>query len=381
MLIHFLHRVHGIVGFLLDIKAYILFTSYKSFFLLLDRDSLSCYNCRNPINFNHHHHQKLISYLKGVLIMKLEYVIFIILGLFLIAVVFFVFKGMKYVNRVLYPKTKNDSTAIEKIRGQGYYPEEYIESLSFEEMTLQSPYGYMLNGRIYPNNSNHYVIIVHGITMNIYGALKFLPFFYKKGFNVVVFNLRNHGDSGGQNTTYGHFEKWDLRAVTDHLYKAYGKDIHVGLHGESMGGTISMLNMAMDQRIEFGVIDSAFSDLSELLLLKFKQDTGIESKKIISFLNLLVKMRSGFTIEDVSPLKELPAISQPILFIHGDEDTYIPPKMTKAMYAFKMDKKYLYIAEGGIHGTAMSVNPKRYDEELTAFLNIVYPGEDFKPSH
>ncbi len=312
----------------------------------------------------------------------MKYVILIILGLLLLAILLFVMMAIRYVNRVLYPKTKNDAIAIEKNHSQGYFPEEYIQSLPFEELTLASPYGYIMKGRIYPNNhSKHYVVIVHGITSNIYGALKFLPFFYKKGFNVVVFNLRNHGDSGGHNTTYGHFEKWDLKAVTDHLYKTFGKDIHVGLHGESMGGTISMLNMAMDQRIEFGIIDSAFSDLPELLLLKFKQDTGIESKKIISFLNLIVKIRSGFSIEDVSPLKELPAITQPILFIHGDEDTYIPPKMTKAMYAFKMDKKFLYTVPGGKHGTSMSVNPDRYDEEITGFLNVVYPEQDFKLGH
>lgn len=285
---------------------------------------------------------------------------------------------VRYVNRVLYPKTKNPQKAKERSREQGYYDEEYIDSLPFKELSVNSPYSYVLKGRIYPNESKKYIIIVHGISMNIYGSLKYLPFFHKKGFNVVVFNLRNHGDSGGHNTTYGHFEKWDLRAISDYLFKTYGKDIHVGLHGESMGGTISMLNMAMDERIEFGVIDSAFSDLPELLLLKLKQDTGIDSKKLIAFLNLIVKIRSGFTIEDVSPLKELPAISQPILFIHGDEDTYIPPKMTKAMYAFKMDKKFLYIAEGGKHGTAMGVNPKRYDKELTDFLNVVYPNENFK---
>lgn len=311
----------------------------------------------------------------------MKYVILIILGLLVVAILLLVIFTTRYVNRILYPKTKNTQKAKERALEQGYYPEEYINSLSFEELSIKSPYGYILKGRIYPNDSNRYVIIVHGISMNIFGSLKYLPFFHKKGFNVVVFNLRNHGDSGGHNTTYGHFEKWDLRAVTDYLYKVYGNDIHVGLHGESMGGTIAMLNMAMDQRIEFGVVDSAFSDLPELLLLKFKQDTGIESKKIISFLNVIVKIRSGFTIEDVSPLQELPAISQPILFIHGDEDTYIPMKMTKAMYAFKMDKKVLYIAGGGAHGTAMGVNPDRYDEEITNFLNIVYPGEDFKLGH
>lgn len=317
--------------------------------------------------------------MKGFLNMK--YIIFILLAFFLIALFLIIYTGIRYVNRVLYPKTKSNLKAIEKIESQGYFPKDYIESLPYDELNVQSPYGYMMTGRVYPNTSKHYVIIVHGISMNIYGGLKYLSFFHKKGFNVVVFDLRNHGNTGGQNTTYGHFEKWDLRAITDYIYKTYGSDIHVGLHGESMGGTIAMLNMAMDKRIDFGVIDSAFSDLPELLLLKFKQDTGIDSKKLIAFLNLIIKFRSGFTIEDVSPLKELPSISQPILFIHGDEDTYIPPKMTKAMYAFKMDQKFLYMAKEGIHGTAMGVDPDRYDEELTQFLNVVYPKENFTLGH
>ena len=271
----------------------------------------------------------------------MEYLFYILLGIVILALLYLVGITLRYVNRIIYPKTKTYDVARERVIKQGYYPEEYIDSLSYEPLNLKSPYGYMINGRIYPNDSNRFIIIVHGITMNIYGALKYLPFFYKKGFNVVVFDLRNHGETGGDTTTYGHFEKWDLNTVTDHLYKTYGNEISVGVHGESMGGTISMLNMAMDKRIRYGIIDCAFSDLPELLLLKLQQDSRLKSKKLIAFVNLFIKIRAGFSIEDVSPLKELPTIHQPILFIHGDQDTYVPMSMTKAMYAFKMDKKYM----------------------------------------
>ncbi len=307
----------------------------------------------------------------------MEYLFYILLGIVILALLYLVAITLRYVNRIIYPKTKTYDVARERVIKQGYFPEEYISSLPYEPLNLKSPYGYMIKGRIYPNDSNRFIIIVHGITMNIYGALKYLPFFYKKGFNVVVFDLRNHGETGGDTTTYGHFEKWDLSTVTDHLYRVYGNEISVGVHGESMGGTISMLNMAMDKRIRYGIIDCAFSDLPELLLLKLQQDSRLKSKKLIAFVNLFIKIRAGFSIEDVSPLKELPTIHQPILFIHGDQDTYVPMSMTKAMYAFKMDKKYMYIANGGEHATSMAVDPERYNMEITAFLNTVYPDAKF----
>ncbi|HSR04493.1 MAG TPA: alpha/beta hydrolase [Proteiniclasticum sp.] len=311
----------------------------------------------------------------------MKYVPFILLGIVILIVLYFLSVIMRYVKRILYPKTKTYDMARDKNKRQGYYPEEYINSLSYEPLNLKSAYGYMIKGRLYPNDSDKYIIIVHGITMNIYGALKYLPFFYKKGFNVVVVDLRNHGETGGDNTTYGYFEKWDLKTVTDYLFNRYGEEISVGLHGESMGGTISMLNMALDKRIRFGIIDCAFSDLPELLLLKLKQDTKLSSKKLIMLVSIFIKIRAGFSIEDVSPVKELPTISQPILFIHGSKDDYIPSVMSKAMYSFKMDRKSLYIADGAEHGESMAIDPDQYDVEITRFLNEVYPEEHYIKGH
>lgn len=313
---------------------------------------------------------------------------YILLGAFVLFLTGLLYLLMRYANQILYPKTKSYDSALEKVKKQGYYPEEYINSLDYDSFQLKSNYGYMMHGRVYTNEKNNsgefsddFVILIHGITMNIYGALKYLPFFYKKGMNVVVFDLRNHGETGGANTSYGYFEKWDVSTVIDYLHKKFGPNIRIGLHGESMGGTIAMLNMSMDQRVSYGIIDCAFSDLPELLYLKLQQDSRIKSKKMIGFVNLIIKMRAGFSIEDVSPLKELPTIKQPILFIHGSEDTYIPPMMSKAMYAFKMDKKYLYISEGGTHGTAMAANPNRYDEELTTFLNTITEDKKYSLGH
>ncbi|MGB4588759.1 MAG: alpha/beta hydrolase [Clostridiaceae bacterium] len=311
----------------------------------------------------------------------MKYVFYIILALLVLFILFLVTISVRYVNRVLYPKTRSYQEAKDKVIQQGFFPEEYIESLPYEELLIKSPYDYVIHGRLYPNHSKKYIIIVHGITMNIYGALKYLPFFYKKGFNVVVFDQRNHGLTGGPNTTYGYFEKWDLHNITDYLFNTYGNDISVGLHGESMGGAISVLNMGIDSRIDFGIIDSAFSDLPELLFMMLVDELHIHNKKLLSFINLFIKQQSGFSIEDVSPIKEIPGIEKPILFIHGEKDNYIPVKMAKIMYAFKLHNKYIYLSKDGEHGTSMASDPHQYDVELTKFLNIVYPESHFVESH
>ena len=311
----------------------------------------------------------------------MKYVFYIILILLAVFILFLVTISVKYVNRVLYPKTKSYQEAKEKVISQGFFPEEYIDSLPFEELLIKSPYGYILHGRLYPNDSKKYVIIVHGITMNIYGALKYLPFFYKKGFNVVVFDQRYHGLTAGPNTTYGYFEKWDLHNITDYLFTTYGSDISVGLHGESMGGGISVLNMGIDKRVDFGVIDCAFSDLPELFSMMLADELHIHSKKLLSFINLFIRQSSGFSIDEVSPIKEIPSIEKPMLFIHGEKDTYIPVKMAKIMYAFKLHNKYLYLAKDGEHATSMASDPDRYDVELTKFLNVVYPESHFVEAH
>lgn len=65
--------------------------------------------------------------------------------------------------------------------------------------------------------------------------------FIKKGWNVLIYDHRRHGESGGKTTSYGHYEKFDLQTVVNWLKNEVGESLILGIHGESMGAVTTLL--------------------------------------------------------------------------------------------------------------------------------------------
>lgn len=57
----------------------------------------------------------------------------------------------------------------------------------------------------------------------------------------MIYDQRRHGKTGGDTTSYGYYEKFDLQAVVDWLFIEEGEDLLLGIHGESMGAATTLL--------------------------------------------------------------------------------------------------------------------------------------------
>ena len=116
-------------------------------------------------------------------------------------------------------------------------------------------------------------IISHGITWNYEGSIKYMNLFYRRGWNVLIYDNRNHGMNNKINTSYGYYEKHDLIACIEWAQERCGPDIKIGLMGESMGAGITLQAAAIDSRVAFAVADCPFSDLQQLLELRARKIT------------------------------------------------------------------------------------------------------------
>ena len=116
--------------------------------------------------------------------------------------------------------------------------------------------------------------------------MKYVELFRSFGFNVLLYDLRNHGSSGGKNTTFGYYEKYDLRAVVEWAFMRTGPGGLVGTMGESLGGAISIQHAAIDSRVAFCIATSSFSDFRQLLIYRFNANSSCRYFPFCSLLTL-----------------------------------------------------------------------------------------------
>ncbi|WP_083584429.1 alpha/beta hydrolase [Bacillus weihaiensis] len=238
-----------------------------------------------------------------------------------------------------------------------------------EELYIDSYHGYRLHGILFPiENSQKVVIIAHGIRWSLFGSFKYVEMFQKRGFHVLLCDHRFHGLSGGEYTSFGYYEKDDLRAWIDFLSARFGEKTIVGLLGESLGAASALEVSKRDPRVTFCIADCAFSDFRTLLKLRLRLDFKLRIVPIIDVVSLFIKLRHGFSFPEISPIKGLETTTTPILFIHGKEDRFIPIQMTLEMFKRKKGLKRLYVVPKAGHAEAFNTDPAGYENKVVEFI-------------
>lgn len=282
--------------------------------------------------------------------------------------------GYFFSEKIIHPHVKSRKEVLNIEYDNGNINAEAFDSLPREEAVITSPYGYQLHGLYFPNgDSGKTVIICHGITVNIYTSIKYTDLFIKRGYNVLIYDHRNHGNSGGSSTTFGYYEKYDLKAWIDWVVDRCGSSCIIGLHGESMGAAIALQSLGIDSRIAFCIADCPFSDLTELMLYRLKIEYGLPPFPALELTRLFCRLRTGMRFKSISPMRDVENAETPIFFVHGAEDSYIPAKMSIDMYNLKKGMKKLYLAPNSRHAESILMNRDEYDMLVGEFLEELEP--------
>lgn len=280
--------------------------------------------------------------------------------------------GWHFSSMVIYPKVQKYNYTYDTEVEKGKIEIEEFNTLEKQEVYIDSQYDYKIHGLFFPNNGSRKIIILcHGITWSLYCSVKYMDMFLKKDFAIFIYDHRNHGLSGGRDTSFGYYEKYDLKKCTDWLFDKLGKNIIIGLHGESMGAGIALQNIAIDDRVNFCIEDCGYSDAQELFKHRLNKDYNINISPIVKLSSKISKIRVGWDFKDVSPITTLPMVKIPILFIHGENDEYVPTYMCKQMYSVTKSYKDMYIAPNAGHAEAYWNNKDEYEKKVCKFLSDI----------
>ncbi|RYM05049.1 alpha/beta hydrolase [Sporolactobacillus sp. THM7-7] len=285
--------------------------------------------------------------------------------------------GMFATHKMMYIKTRTDEEIAKDETGSHANILSDFQKQTKEPFAIESPHGYHIHGFYIaadPPNQNRFMVFCHGVTLNLFASVKYANLFLKRGFNVILFDERRHGKTGGRTTSYGYYEKDDLAAVVHWIKKRFSDNILLGIHGVSMGAaTLLQYAGLVEDGADFYIADCPYSDISEQMLYLLKRNYPFPKWPIFPLTKLFIRVRDGYNLEVVSPMSAVRNISHPVLFIHSKNDNFIPSQMTQDLYEKKPDKKQLFIAEKGGHGCAYRENPEAYEGAIDRFLKDYVP--------
>lgn len=284
--------------------------------------------------------------------------------------------GYFFCTRIIYPKVFSVEYTYQHEVDAGKINEEEFNTRPKQEVKIASPHGYQLHGLYFPQaGSQKTVVLSHGITWSLFGMIKYMNCFYRRGYNVLLYDLRNHGRTPKSNTTFGYYEKHDLKAAVDWAFAQLGPEGKVGTCGESLGAATTLQHAAIDARIAFAALDCPFADLRRLLVFRLKEDFRLPFPWLVDLANLFCQLLAGFDIRKASPIAGIAKIQAPLLFLHGANDTYIPPQHSIDMAKLAGERATLYLAPNAGHAEAFWNNQEEYDRVVGEFLAKIEDGK------
>lgn len=229
-----------------------------------------------------------------------------------------------------------------------------------------------------PKPTRKTAILLHGYHDSHVGMMQIAHIYAQMGYNVLLPDHHAHGRSEGKRIQMGWHERFDVlrwMGIADSLFSdSIGHSEQV-IHGISMGAALTMCVAGEDtpNYAKCFVEDCGYTSVWDEFRNELKAQFGLPPFPLLYTANALNKIRDGWSFKEASPLKQVAKCNKPMLFIHGDKDTYVKTEMVYPLYETKPQPKQLWIAEGSKHAESYKDHKKAYTEVIKNFVNRYIP--------
>lgn len=221
--------------------------------------------------------------------------------------------------------------------------------------------------------SSDVMILVHGIRSNYYDLLPVAFRYLKDGYNIILYNQRQSGLTGGKNSTFGLYEKFDLEEVATIARRVY-RDGKIGVHGFSMGAATAIMQSETNEKtnlVDFYILDAPFHSMASTIELGVRRGDSTKMPpwyvKFSGDTVLRVKQRIAY--KDIVPLNVMHHTAKPILLIHGEKDDVTSPDGSRQLFAaIHHNQRRLEVFPEEGHCTAHHRNEADYFNRIYQFI-------------
>jgi alpha-beta hydrolase superfamily lysophospholipase len=253
--------------------------------------------------------------------------------------------------------------------------------LPFEEVSFPAVDGVPLMGWWVPApEAKGTVVLIHGLNRSRIEIVKKVPFVHGQGWNALLFDLRHHGASGGNASSFGWFEKSDAEGA-----KAYAESRSKGpvvLWGVSLGAATAVLAAADDPTVAGVVCDSSYRSLPDTVAHHLKLFRGfrwwlriVPSWPVGNEVLFWMGRRGGFDPRAVNIQAAAERLAgRPVLFVCNSADRRMPPDIAFDLKAAAGERAKELDVPGNSHGEAYRDGKPAYESAVSDLLREAAEG-------
>ncbi|MGH9326409.1 MAG: alpha/beta hydrolase [Terriglobia bacterium] len=259
--------------------------------------------------------------------------------------------------------------------------------MNFEQVEFRSRDGILLKGWYVPasvanpDKAKGVIIYCHGFHRSRVEMLPMARFGHQLGYDGLLFDFRNHGQSGGKITSLGYWERLDAEAAVDEALSREDAPHPVILWGVSMGAAAALMAAAEDPKVDAVISDSTFLSFDrvirhhyhlilEVLRRRWWWVPPVPAFPLTNEVIAWSAHRARFNPSDFNLEKAVERISpRPILFVAVLDDERMPPSIAETLSPLDQSPlERLVILPGKRHGEGFNDATAQYEEAVTGFL-------------
>lgn len=228
-----------------------------------------------------------------------------------------------------------------------------------------------------PGGAGKVVICFHGYTgegLSNYVAMT--DYFLKHGYAVLLPDARAHGQSEGEYIGFGCLDRQDALGWINWTIQECGEDVKIMLHGTSMGGATVLMTSGLElpDNVKGIVSDCGFTSPKEVFAHVLHSMYHLPSFPAIQGADLINRKLAGYGMDECNAKYEVQKARVPILFIHGDADTFVPCSMCHEIYDNCSAPKRKLIVKGAAHAESYYKDMETYEKALDEFAGEIFKG-------
>ena len=247
----------------------------------------------------------------------------------------------------------------------------WLDTHEHNDVYLISRDNYCLHALMFDNNSDDWVILVHGYDADGTHMTTYARKLYSEGYSILSIDQRGCGLSGDNETTMGHLEKFDVIDWAEKLTREYNAK-NIAFLGVSMGAATVMLASSekMPETVKCIIEDCGYSSVREQFEHSIAKIVHLPPYPMLWICSILTRIQKRWNIlKDADCTRSVSDARVPILFIHGDEDDFVPYRMHSVLYnACPRNDKQILTVRNAKHTEAVSVEPELYWNTVLSFI-------------